>query len=81
MMAADKTVAPDRPELDWPVIFVLAIAHVGALVALLIGRMRPVIGRQIAGGLLCSRTEKDGTTTITLYRGRPGRVCAGGKWI
>ncbi len=44
-------------------------------------RIRPVIGRQIAGGLLCSRTEKDGTTTITLSRGRPGRVCAGGKWI
>ncbi len=81
MMAAAKTIAPDRPVLDWPVIFVLAIVHVGALVALLIGRMRPVIGRQIAGGLLCSPTEKDGTTTITLSRVRPARDCAGGKWI
>jgi len=34
MMAADKTVAPDRSVLDWPVIFVLAIVHVGALAAL-----------------------------------------------
>jgi len=33
MMAADKTVAPDRPVLDWPVMFVLSIVHVGALAA------------------------------------------------
>ncbi len=45
MMAADKTVAPDRPELDWPVIFVLAIVHVGALAALLPGAFSwPAIG-------------------------------------
>ena len=35
MMAVDKTVAPDRPVLDWPVISILAIVHVGALAGLL----------------------------------------------
>jgi len=45
MMAADKTVAPDRPVLDWPVISILAIVHVGALAALLPGAFSwPAIG-------------------------------------
>ena len=35
MIAADKTVALDRPVLDWPVTFFLAIVHAGALAALL----------------------------------------------
>ncbi len=45
MMAVDKTVVPDKPVLDWPVIFVLAIVHVGALAALLPGAFSwPAIG-------------------------------------
>ena len=34
-MATARTIAPDRPVLDWPVTFFLAIVHAGALAALL----------------------------------------------
>ncbi len=34
-MATARTITPDRPVLDWPVIFFLAIVHAGALAALL----------------------------------------------
>jgi fatty-acid desaturase len=45
MMATAKTIAPDRPVLDWPAIFFLAIVHVGALAALLPGAFSwPAIG-------------------------------------
>ena len=45
MMATAKTIAPDRPVLDWPAIFFLAIFHVGALAALLPGAFSwPAIG-------------------------------------
>ncbi len=40
-MATARTITPDRPVLDWPVIFFLAIVHAGALAALL-----PEFGRQ-----------------------------------
>ena len=36
-MATAKTIAPDRPVLDWPAIFFVANFHVGALAALLPG--------------------------------------------
>ncbi len=45
MMAMAKAIAPDRPVLDWPVIFFLAIVHAGALAALLPGAFSwPAIG-------------------------------------
>ena len=45
MMATAKTIAPDRPVLDWPAICFLAIVHVGALAALLPGAFSwPAIG-------------------------------------
>ncbi len=44
-MATAKTIAPDRSVLDWPVIFLLAIVHVGTLAALLPGAFSwPAIG-------------------------------------
>ena len=44
-MATANTIAPDRPVLDWPTVFFLAIFHVGALAALLPGAFSwPAIG-------------------------------------
>ncbi len=45
MMATARTIAPDRPVLDWPTVFFLAIVHVAALAALLPGAFSwPAIG-------------------------------------
>jgi len=45
MMATAKTIARDGPVPDWPVIFFLAIVHVGALAALLPGAFSwPAVG-------------------------------------